>query len=97
MHAVPDRNLSITAELYPAITTHVHAATDSVSWRMLRLPHAVPDGCACMLCLQDKEAKVTYLNKIIAVVGLALGEDIPARPHKVRQPALSSCVATVTS
>lgn len=35
------------------------------------------------LGMQDKEGKVAYLNKIIAVVGLALGQPVPAKPLKV--------------
>jgi hypothetical protein len=34
--------------------------------------------------LQDKEGKVAYLTKIIAVVSLALNEPVPAKPLKVR-------------
>lgn len=33
---------------------------------------------------QDKEAKVAYLEKLIAAVGLALGAEVPAKPLKVR-------------
>lgn len=33
--------------------------------------------------IQDKEQKVTYLTKIIDVVGLVLGEHVPARPLKI--------------
>jgi hypothetical protein len=39
-----------------------------------------PDAPAC---LQDKEGKVAYLNKIIAVVSLVLNEAVPAKPLKV--------------
>jgi hypothetical protein len=35
-------------------------------------------------CLQDKEGKVAYLTKIIAVVSMALNEPVPAKPLKVR-------------
>lgn len=34
--------------------------------------------------VQDKDAKVTYLQKIIDVVGIVLGEHVPAKPLKVR-------------
>lgn len=37
-----------------------------------------------MVRLQDKDAKVAYLTKIISCVGLALDQNVPARPHKVR-------------
>lgn len=33
--------------------------------------------------LQDKEGKVAYLTKIIAVVGMALDQPVPAKPLKV--------------
>jgi hypothetical protein len=33
---------------------------------------------------QDKESKVAYLNKLVAVVSLVLREEVPARPLKVR-------------
>jgi hypothetical protein len=34
--------------------------------------------------LQDKEGKVAYLTKIIAVVSMALNELVAAKPLKVR-------------
>lgn len=62
-----------------------------------RLIHWLTKSQACsavviMLCLglhyanvflQDKDAKVNYLTKIIDVVGLFLGEHVPAKPLKV--------------
>lgn len=36
-----------------------------------------------LLMPQDKDAKVAYLSKIIDVVGIALGQHVPARPLKV--------------
>mmetsp|Transcript_4923 Transcript_4923/g.12064 ORF Transcript_4923/g.12064 Transcript_4923/m.12064 type:complete len:515 (-) Transcript_4923:352-1896(-) len=33
--------------------------------------------------IQDKDAKVTYLSKMIDVVGLVLGEHVPAKPLKI--------------
>lgn len=37
----------------------------------------------CTYVLQDKEGKVAYLNKIVAVVGLAINQPVPAKPLKV--------------
>jgi hypothetical protein len=36
--------------------------------------------------MQDKEGKVAYLNKIVAVVGLAINQQVPAKPIKVMHP-----------
>ena len=36
-----------------------------------------------VLPAQDKDAKVTYLTKIINVVAIALGQAVPAKPLKV--------------
>lgn len=44
---------------------------------------------------QDKEAKVAYLTKLIAVLSLALGEDVPAKPAKVPAPAARCPAAPV--
>lgn len=37
-------------------------------------------------CFQDKDAKVAFLTKIIDVVGIVLGEHVPAKPLKVCKP-----------
>eukprot|EP00878_Enallax_costatus_P030650 GHUV01033417.1.p2 GENE.GHUV01033417.1~~GHUV01033417.1.p2 ORF type:complete len:103 (-),score=18.34 GHUV01033417.1:601-909(-) len=37
---------------------------------------------SCVL-LQEKEGKVAYLTKVIAVVSLALNQPVPAKPLKV--------------
>ncbi len=39
------------------------------------------------MLLQDKDAKVVYLTKIINLVALFLVEDVTARPLKVSQSA----------
>eukprot|EP00200_Dunaliella_tertiolecta_P010549 CAMPEP_0202370142 /NCGR_PEP_ID=MMETSP1127-20130417/1829_1 /ASSEMBLY_ACC=CAM_ASM_000462 /TAXON_ID=3047 /ORGANISM="Dunaliella tertiolecta, Strain CCMP1320" /LENGTH=213 /DNA_ID=CAMNT_0048966011 /DNA_START=146 /DNA_END=783 /DNA_ORIENTATION=- len=33
--------------------------------------------------IQDKDAKVAYLQKIISVVGMVLGQPVPAKPQKI--------------
>ena len=38
--------------------------------------------------MQDKEGKVAYLNKMMNVVGIFLGEPVPAKPLKVSVSAL---------
>lgn len=40
--------------------------------------------------VQDKAAKVSYLTKIIDVVGIASGNFVPAKPLKVRASNQSS-------
>lgn len=67
--------------------------------RVRAAPASCPVACLCFLPaayvpnpnvivfdlrLQDKEAKVAYLTKMIDTVGLALNEHVPARPLKVR-------------
>jgi hypothetical protein len=46
--------------------------------------------------VQDKDAKVAYLTKAIAVVSLVLGQPVPAKPLKVWVAAafLSTCLST---
>lgn len=45
-------------------------------------------------CLQDKEGKVAYLTKIIAVVSMVLNEPVPAKPLKVCSPCTNISVQT---
>jgi len=43
--------------------------------------------------MQDKDAKIAYLQKIINVVGIVLGQPVPAKPSKVNVDAgcLNQC------
>lgn len=50
--------------------------------------HLCPVKCPDVL--QDKEGKVAYLNKIAAVVGLAINQQVPAKPLKVLHPLQST-------
>lgn len=60
----------------------------------------MPVLCCSVLCctvlprLQDKEAKVAYLNKIITVVSLVLNQPVPAKPLKASSRA-RHCMQTL--
>ena len=68
-----------------------HAQGLRASWQQRQLSNARcglelstmgSDG-AFVPSLQDKDAKVAYLSKIINVVSIVLGQPCPARPLKV--------------
>jgi hypothetical protein len=47
--------------------------------------------------LQDKEGKVAYLSKIMAVVGMVLNQPVPANPLKVGGGAHGQAAAAATA
>lgn len=60
-----------------------------------KIPSSAFRSLGCLLTLswadvQDKAAKVSYLTKIIDVVGIASGNFVPAKPLKVRASNQSS-------
>ncbi len=50
---------------------------------LYRHAHDDAHSAACVSCMQDKEAKVAYLTKIISVVSMVLREPVPAKPLKI--------------